>query len=161
MEKLRELGFVGSEWPVSGGTGYLLGEQFFQFITFMGCAPAIKLEPTGPGDEAFCHIRISAVAEPRFLYLRGERPARCPVCRKPGITATEYAQQQLMAAADWHCPACQNKVLTQQLDWRREAGQACFMLEVKDIYPHEGIPTDFLLEQLRDMTQQTWSYFYA
>lgn len=160
VKNLQDIAFLGKPWPVSTGNGFLLGERFFQLITFMGCAPAFKLEPSGPGDEQFCHISISIFPTPQFRFLRSERPARCPTCRKPGITAAEFEQQK-MTEAHWCCPSCQQVIVLQELDWRKEAGLARCLLEVRDVYPHEGVPTDHLLQQLREFTAQEWSYFYA
>ncbi|MDH5178360.1 MAG: hypothetical protein OEZ39_06935 [Gammaproteobacteria bacterium] len=158
VDALQSLGLLGQGLSLPTGAGYLPGERFFQFVSFMGCAPGLKLEPASSDDEKFCHLRVHYYPEPVFLYLRGERQARCPVCRKPGICASEYAAQGGVVDT---CPVCQANIAPGRLDWRKEAGQAGCLLEIREVYPHEGVPTDHLLQQLQSVTSQTWIYFYA
>lgn len=158
---LQDLEFAGETLASTARPAFFIGERFFQLISFMGCAPSLNVEPASPGDEQFCHIRLHHNTTPVFHYLRPERPARCPVCRQPGLRADEFARQQADTGTHWHCPACDTAIKVQQLDWRREAGLGQLLLEVRDVYPHEGVPTDFLLQQLKTATDQTWSYFYA
>ncbi|MDH5408260.1 MAG: hypothetical protein OEZ33_02895 [Gammaproteobacteria bacterium] len=161
VEELRAIKLLGEALSKSNEAGFLLGENFFQLISFMGCAPAFKLEPDDENDEQFCHIRLSLFSSPQFRYLRPERPARCPSCRKPGITASEFAHQYESMNGQWPCPACDERHALNKLDWRKEAGLAKFFIEVRDVYPHEGVPTDHLIHKLKELTGQEWCWFYA
>lgn len=158
---LHALELIGEPLDLPETDAYQLGERLFQLISFMGCAPSFKFEPDGPEDEVFCHVRLHQTPQPQFYYLRAERPARCPACRKPGIQSAGFASLAYSEQQHWLCPACGVESPAGTLDWRREAGMACLLLEVREIYPHEGNPTDVLLNGLKSATGQEWSWFYA
>ena len=63
---LQKTGFLGPKWhspEAVSGERYLIGESFLSQVTFLGCAPAIELEPIAdqPGSTEFCHIEIEPV----------------------------------------------------------------------------------------------------
>jgi len=161
VQQLTELGLLGEAFTVAGETRYKLGERFYQLLSFMGCAPALRLEPDRPGDEKFCHFRFINDAQTVFRYLRPEVKARCPDCRKPGDSANDIRQSCFEGQQDWNCPHCQTAHRLSDINWKHEAGVGRFFLELIDVHPHEVVPTDKLLNDLNRMTGQDWEYFYA
>ncbi len=161
-QQLREIGLIGKPWGEDSQQRYLIGERFLQLVTFLGCAPAIELEPSADAHTEFCHIGISPLYPvPRFLAdSQGVLP-RCPHCRK------RFANWQ-GAVAQWHenpayqaqCPACQQLLSPVELDWQQSAGFGRCFISIFNIYPREAIPTEALLHTLEQATQQSWNYFY-
>ncbi len=162
LEKhLSHLGLLGECFLSGAEPRYKLGEHFFQLLTFMGCAPALKLEPDTLDDEKFCHFHFVQYPQVFFRSLRPEVKARCPHCRKPGSTADEIRREYFLKQQDWRCPHCQKVSSPYELNWKHEAGMGRFFLELVDVYPHEVVPTDCLLKELETFSGHDWQYFYT
>ena len=120
---LADAGFLGE--ALSGCEGaFLVGERFFQLVTFAGCSVALELTPDG--GTPFCHIRLSGPFElPRFLSGRNTRPPRCHNCRSP----LKNWQKMLSSgnspgSASIPCPGCGEARLPWTYDWKEKAGFA-------------------------------------
>jgi len=159
---LLQVGLIGQAWGSGTQRRYLIGEHFLQLVTFLGCAPAIELEPPANGHAEFCHVGISNIYPvPRFMADTQDVLPRCPYCRK------RYEDWQ-SAIQCWHtdaayqtqCPACHKSLSPMELDWRQSAGFGHFFISIFNIYPREAIPTEALLIALSKATDQTWDYFY-
>ena len=159
---LREVGLIGKPWGDASEQRYLIGERFLQLVTFLGCAPAIELEPPTNGDTEFCHLGISQFySSARFMAdSQGVLP-RCPHCRKriaDWQSIIRYWQDN--AAYQTQCPACHRDMAPSEIDWRQSAGFGRFFISIFNIYPREAIPTEALLNTLKKFTNQSWDYFY-
>ena len=161
-QALRQVGLIGQGWGDRSQRRYLIGEHFLQLVTFLGCAPAIELDPPANGDSGFCHVGISDIyPSTRFKADNRDVLPRCPHCRK------RYQDWQ-SALTRWRsdpafqaqCPACQKTMSPMELDWRQAAGFGHFFVFIYNIYPREAIPTEALLLALGKATNQTWDYFY-
>jgi len=162
IEKLFiEIGLAGVAMAGHASPRLLLGPRFYQWITFMGCAPALKLEPDDAADESFCHIRFTQHDELQFRYLRPEVKGRCPACTKLGLTAASFLQQKCLQQQTWTCPHCRQSCSPLALNWKNEAGVGRFFIEFMEVHPHEAIPVDGLLQRLAEVTETKWQYFYV
>ena len=159
--QLQDIGLIGSPFSLGGETRYQPGEGFFQLLSFMGCAPALKLEPDGAGDEKFCHFRIVKKARMELRFLRADIRARCPHCRKPGGPVADIQGLLDRDALYWCCPQCQQDSLLADINWKHEAGLGRLFIELLDVHPHEVVPTDSLLATLSSVTGLQWQYFYT
>ncbi len=157
--RLESLGLLGGPIPSGDEPRFMLGERFYPLLSFMGCAPALRLEPAEEGDRRFCHFRFVDLVEPRFRFLRPEVKARCPHCRKAGDTAEKI--QALVGKQAWTCPHCRQQVALTDINWKHEAGISRYFIELIDVHPHEVVPTDGLLKELTSLTEQKWHYFYT
>ncbi len=160
-QQLQTQGMLGESFLCQGERRYRLGERFYQWLTFMGCAPALRLEATGPDDEKFCHFRFSESPQAQFSYLRPEVRGRCPHCRKAGTTAAEVAADYFAQQRVWSCPHCHESCAPQDIQWKHEAGMSRAFIELLDVHPHEVAPTDSLLNELATLTGCDWQYFYT
>ena len=160
---LVQVGLIGKVWGDGTQHLYLIGERFLQLVTFLGCAPAIELEPPRNGTSDFCHVGISDIySTPRFIADSRDVLPRCPHCRK------RYADWQA-AIQSWRtdpdfqtiCPACNQSLSPIDLDWRQSAGFGRTFVSIFNIYPREAIPTEALLSALQKATNQHWGYFYT
>lgn len=159
---LREVGLIGKPWGEASQQRYLIGDRFLQLVTFLGCAPAIELEPPTNGDAEFCHVGISRLyASAHFIADSQNVMPRCPHCRKR-FEDWQIAIQQWQdnPAYQAQCPACHRNVSPTELDWRQTAGFGRFFVSIFNIYPREAIPTEALLQMLEKVTHQSWDYFY-
>jgi hypothetical protein len=162
LKILKDISFIGEPFEAGGGERYLAGEHFFQYLSFLGCSPAIALAPDAgeaiePGR--FCHIMMAEYPEPVARYGLDTVIPRCPSCRQ----RLEQARERL---ADWKagtvqaCPACGESISPDQLAWKRTAVFGRFFLEIWNIYPGEAVPADSLLQKISVLTAGEWSYAY-
>jgi hypothetical protein len=169
-DSLQDLGLIGAPVQLAQQTFYPVGEQFLQLVTFLGCSPAIELDP--PNDPellaaasasgSFCHVFISQAAQP---WLRGadNTPAPgCPHCSEPlaDWPALQSAWRDNSTQARWTCTACGQSGEPAALSFRKTAGVACSWVEIRGIYPSEAVPGAALLDCLRELAGCDWKTLY-
>jgi len=176
IARLREVAFLGDQIGESLGerlgnpleieqpNRFLVGERFLQYITFMGCSPAVESTPPTDGSLDYCHIHFSKIyPEVRFRSASQNVFARCPQCRK---SIGNWAQAVSLwskdaSAVNFNCDKCAEPVSLTQLGWRHTAGFARLFIDVNSIYPQEAIPTDPFLSLLETQTGTQWDYFFT
>lgn len=137
---------------------WMVGEQFLQLLTFMGCSPHIRLEPDSEDDHDFCHISLRLADTPQLLYSEHSRPCRCNNCAKPVVKSWEAFDSN---AGSWSCGHCNTPhQRLEELRWRNDSGVAVCFIEIHSIYPGEAQPVDSLMKQLEKVTNSDWRYFY-
>lgn len=137
---------------------YLPGDNFLSLITFLGCSPNINLMPVE--DENHCFITLYEPSpEPVCLgYTQTVNP-KCPACKK---RISEWKTPDWQTAGQLcHCDKCQKQTLYSELNWKHECGFARCGFEINHIYPHEAVPTDQLLEKLKQFSGVEWDYCYT
>jgi len=137
---------------------YLPGDNFLSLITFLGCSPNINLMPIECESHCFISI-LDQLEEPVCLgYTQTVNP-KCPACKKrisDWKTPNWKNAEQLC-----NCDKCQKQTLYSELNWKHECGFARCGFEISHIYPHEAVPTDQLLEKLKQFSGFEWNYCYA
>lgn len=158
---LQNKGFISSKWqsPESvTGERYLIGESFLSLVTFLGCAPAIELEPSidKPESTEFCHIEIESFRN-SVEFVRGSDHlvSRCPHCRQ-----RHASWKDIPESLSYSCDKCGVETHLSQYDWKNTAGCGRFFISLHGIYPQEAIPTSSLLLTLEKVSGVKWSYFY-
>ena len=162
VSALQEMGFLGDKWQspesVSGGERYLIGDSFLSQVTFMGCAPAIELEPIveHPESTDFCHIEIEEIKSKVELIQSSDfLISRCPHCRH------RHADwKSIPATLRYSCDKCGVESHLSEYDWKNTAGCGRFFISVHGIYPQEALPTSHLLQVLEKISDTSWDYFY-
>lgn len=161
VRALQETGFVGKKWQSPeevSGERYLIGESFLSLVTFMGCAPAIELEPIAeqPASTEFCHIEVGSI-KPAVEFVRGSEHliSRCPHCRQRHVNWQTVPDTLL-----YSCDKCKTETHLSEYDWKNTAGCGRFFISLHGIYPQEAIPTSHLLQSLEKISDMAWSYFY-
>lgn len=161
VSALQQSGFLGKKWhnPQSvSGERYLIGDSFLSLVTFMGCAPAIELEPIAeePDSIEFCHIEIEAI-KTSVEFVRGSDHliSRCPHCRQRHVNWQTIPETFL-----YSCDQCKVETHLSEYDWKNTAGCGRFFISLHGIYPQEAIPTTALLQSLEKITNTKWGYFY-
>ncbi len=155
ISALQQGGLIADRWQ---GERYLIGDAFLSLVTFMGCAPAIELQPLAqhPDSTDFCHIEFMPLhAQPVFMAGSDHLISRCPHCRQ------RHANWASIPASLTHaCDKCGVASHLAEYDWKHEAGCGRFFIALHGIYPHEAIPTPGLLQLLQQHTGTEWNYFY-
>lgn len=161
ISELQQIGFLGDKWksPESvQGERYLIGDSFLSLVTFMGCAPAIELEPIEeqPNSTEFCHVEIEPV-KPSVEFIRGSDHliSRCPHCRHRHADWNEIPE-----TLSYACDKCNVDTHLSEFDWKKTAGCGRFFITLHGIYPQEAIPTSHLLQTLEKISDTKWDYFY-
>jgi hypothetical protein len=161
LNRLEKIDLIGR--PLENGEGFLLGDAFMQLVTFMGCSPAIRLEPSDSG-EAFCHLLSKGpYPKPRLIEGKNTQPPRCTACRKRIEDWSTLLQDWSEKEAGWtfNCPHCDDPQDPARLDFRQSAGCGRFFLLIENIFPQEAIPSPNLLNTLQQESEdQPWRYFY-
>lgn len=137
---------------------YLPGDNFLSLITFLGCSPNINLIPVE--GESHCFISfIEHSQEPLCLgYTQTVNP-KCPACKK---RIGEWKTTNWQTAGQLcSCDKCQKQTLYAELNWKHECGFARCGFEIHHIYPHEAVPTDQLLDKLKQFSSFEWTYCYT
>jgi hypothetical protein len=156
---LRVSGFMGEGLPEAGF--YKPGEEFFQFITFLGCSPVVALGVAGKTAE-ICRIEISIPLEkPVFFAGTNLKAPRCPGCGHKSLEGRIIGDswQHDPRQHRWTCPECGNAFSAEQLQWRHCAGFGRFFLKVWGIFEGEAVPGDHLLNLLG--THSAFGYFFV
>ena len=161
VKALLRIGFIGEKWqsPESVvGERYIIGESFLSLVTFMGCAPAIELEPLTdePESTEFCHIEIEDIKS-NVEFIQGSEHiiSRCPHCRQ------RHADWKVIPEnLSYACDKCKVESHLSEYDWKNTAGAGRFFISLHGIYPQEALPTANLLQTLEKISGTDWTYFY-
>lgn len=140
---------------------YLPGDGFTSLITFLGCSPNISLLPDDTGTvDSHCFISlITETAEIKCLGYTRQCHPKCPHCRKRIADWKNADWQQPGALCG--CDKCGSQTDYALLNWKHECCFARCGFSIANIYPHEAVPTDQLLEKLQQQTGVAWDYAYA
>ncbi len=158
LQRLDALGLLQAPAADTVTAGrYRAGPEFLSLVMFLGCSPRVTLEPEGGSDgQAPCFLRQHLYSA---IHRIGATPAlkpRCPGCRSP-----QAAVDPAVADASYRCETCGIRSAVSDLDWRRSLGFGRCFLEIAGVHPHEAVPSDKLLDALRDYSETDWRYFYA
>lgn len=137
---------------------YLPSERFLSLITFLGCSPNINLFPVDGEDHCFISF-IEASEQAICVGHTNTVNPKCPACTKR-ITNWQTTNWQL-ARKICTCDKCQQQTPYADLNWKQECGFARCGFVVNHIYPHEAVPTDQLLDLLKQVSKFDWDYCYA
>lgn len=143
---------------------YLVGDEFLQNVTFMGCSPYLKVYPDNDQDTDFCRVEIpSRKGTIQYISIPQAIAPRCPACRKAGYFPDNIIEQWEVQHenAAITCGNCLQPSYLYDLDWRRNAGFCQFYIRISNIFPKEAIPNESLLEWLASISKTDWKYFYA
>lgn len=134
---------------------YYIGEQYLDYIAYLGCSPTIQFEESKTSDK-FCHIKIHTYDIAKLLVNKVQaRAPHCPVCNKPVKDwQTNISNESI------HCKLCHSNSHLSDYNWRKSAGYAQLFIEITDIFPKEAVPQQILLDQLAKEFHTEWDYFY-
>lgn len=140
---------------------YLPGDSFISLITFLGCSPSISLQPDAPSTaDSHCFISlIETTDEAQCLGYTRQCHPKCPHCRKRIADWKTSDWQQPGALC--RCDKCGRETEYVHLNWKHECGFGRCGFSIANIYPHEAVPTDQLLDKLQQLTAVSWDYAYA
>ncbi len=147
-----------------GPNHYLIGDNFLQYVSFLGCSPYLKVYPEHADDTDYCSAYIPDKTQAvRFLANKQVTAPRCPTCKRsiqPEYNLVEAWQKDKNNSAI-QCQYCNTTSTLYELDWRKNAGFFNFAIAISNIFPKEAIPSQDLLDWLQDISGYEWRYFYA
>jgi hypothetical protein len=155
LDKLRELGLIGSSFNYLGELHHKEGPRFRELVAFKA--------PGGPGRERDFHVALlETTADATFLGAANARAPQCPVCRSPFADwRTQLVEwQRDRHGYGWACRKCARMLEIQQLDWLGTGGVARYSLDIWGIHEGEALPSSELLRFLHRQTFKDWTYFY-
>lgn len=159
LQQLSQLELI--TLPAYRENHYLPGDDFTSLITFLGCSPNISLQPDDSNtNDSHCFISlINTTVDPQCLGYTRQCHPKCPQCRKRIADWKTSDWQQPGALCQ--CDKCGCETAYTGLNWKHECCFGRSGFSIANIYPHEAVPTDQLLEMLRQLTGIAWDYAYA
>jgi hypothetical protein len=157
---LADLDILGAP---HGPQTWLAGDGLLRHITFAGCSPYLEFTPPADGGSRFCHLALLGPFDaPRLFTGPHTLKPRCAACK----TRVEEWQPLAAAyaadpAAPWQCPSCGARMGIEDLRWRRHAVFGRLLVEIRSVFPAEGLPSDLLLAALEKATGVSWDYGWA
>lgn len=152
IKVLQETGLAGKSLNKNK---FLVGENFLDHISFMGCSPSIKLENEN-NDDKFTFIQVTTTPDISALIGQHSFAPHCPQCKKP-----EKNWRALLKDNQIQCSNCQTSSEAWHYNWRKSAGFGRCFIEITDIYPKEAIPQVSLLDALEKSFGVPWAYFFC
>ncbi len=158
---LQEIGLVGACFDAGSPARFLAGEAFLNHIVFLGCSPAIELAADAGGRIDVSRVTHVVVREcPDVIVQTGDntRLPGCPHCSEPLHGLTEWLAQSWVYPALWPCRNCDSEVDPLTLGWRRTLAFGRLFVEIWQVYPHEAVPGNILLERLTALGAGPWRH---
>ena len=153
--QLENIGLIAGKIP-DQNNAFFTGKRYLDYITYLGCSPAIQFEPDETSD-SFCHVKIHHYDNAELVVSQIQaRAPHCPNCNKP---VKNWAHNKTEETID--CELCNTTSNIGEFNWRKMAGYARVFIEITDIFPKEAIPQQILLDELNQMCTTDWSYFYS
>jgi hypothetical protein len=156
LAALQDIKLVGQGFAWHDEWHYLPGERFLELITFLGCSPAINIEPSGD-DSEFCHVAIVRDEKPRVFYADNARTPRCLLCKQE---LTDWRDWCDSPKGEHVCPHCGGSVQLDALNWRRTVAIAQGAIIIHGVHDSEAVPAEPLLLALEKATGTRWTYGY-
>jgi hypothetical protein len=141
---------------------FAAGEGFPRHVIFAGCSPHLVMQPADDGDLAFCHVALHGpFAAPRLVTGPNTVKPRCPHCRRRFDDWRNRLPTWNGPAATAVCDGCGTVQAPVRLDWRQHAVGGRVLIELRNVFPAEAMPSDTLLQRLHAATGTGWQYGWA
>jgi len=159
---LQKLGLLGEPVIPEKMNHYLIGDQFLQHISFMGCSPAVEFEPASDNHiawDSFIFVYIPAPTQ-ESVWLADKQMAKpaCPACEK---RTTAWRSVYFPDEGRINCKHCDTESSVCAWNWFDAGGCARQFICIVNVFPRESIPSDHFLQQLAKLTGTNWQYFYV
>jgi hypothetical protein len=146
-----------------GEATWLAGDGLMRQIIFAGCSPHLEFTPPADGGSNFCHLALLGPFDrPRMFTGPNTLKPRCPACKTRVADWRPLAEAfRADPASPWQCPACGAIQGIETLRWRQHAVFGRLLVEIRNVFPAEGVPSDQLLSALEETTGVAWHYGWA
>jgi len=145
-----------------GKRTYLAGNGFGRHVVYAGCSPHLQMRPPDDGSLNFCHVALHGPFDrPRLQTGPNTGKPRCPACRaRIADWQSKLADWQSGEHQAW-CSNCGHSTSPHALDWRRQAISGRGLVELRNVFPGEAMPSDLLLVRLEERSGIPWRYAWA
>lgn len=153
LDAVRERGLTGASFGHFGELHYREGPRFRELVAF----------EAAPAPAAAFHVSLlETTAEAAFLGGANVLPPQCPACRgQLSDWRAQLSEWQLDRHGwGWRCRGCGLRLRVEQLDWLRRAGVARYALDLWGVRENEAKPSPELLDVLRGVSEEDWTWFY-
>ena len=155
ISQLQNTNFISKQINKQINSFYT-GNRYLDYIAYLGCSPAIQFEENETSAN-FCKIKIHQYNTAKLITSKIQsRPPHCPNCHKPVKNWRDNQTQETI-----FCDLCNTNSHIIDFNWRKMAGYAHLFIEITDIFPKEAVPQQILLDQLTEIFQTDWIYFYS
>lgn len=161
LDAVRGRGLIGAAYSHFGELHYKAGPRFGELAGLRSAAPAAPA--AAAGGEATFHVSLMETAsEATFLGGANVQPPQCPGCQgRLADWRAQLAEWQLdRHGYAWTCRRCGRRIPVGRLDWLRTGGVARYALDLWGIREPDTVPSRELLETLRGVTAEDWTYFH-
>jgi len=148
---LDEIDFISIQ---TGSQQLPVGSKLMDYITFLGCSPALQRGEIESGINIHHFNQLTGVGGKSIQTIR------YPGCKHP-VHEPENLVTSYPEVEKWKCPMCGNEGKTEQIQWRKSAGFSTIFIEISQIFPKEAVPSDKLLNALHKFTNLHWQWFYS
>ena len=156
---LSNLEIIG---PPLEGDVFRAGPGFAKHIVFAGCSPYLPMEPPDDGSLRFCHIALQGpFSTPRLVTGTHTVSPRCPSCRHRFSDWRGLLQTHTVDPGSIDCPGCGTRHEICALDWRQRAACGRVLIELRNVFPGEAMPSDTLIASLQRATRLPWAYAWS
>jgi hypothetical protein len=155
ITQLQNINFI-SKAINNQKNSFYTGSRHLDYIAYMGCSPSIQFEESETSS-TFCHIKIHQYDAAKLMVSQIQaRSPHCPKCSKPVDNWLNNKTEKTIT-----CDLCNTTTNIGEFNWRKMAGYAHLFIEITDIFPKEAVPQQILLDQLSEVFQTDWCYFYC
>ena len=86
---------------------------------------------------------------------------RCPFCRHRYSDWQVRFEAQANNPATSECPGCGARNEACALDWRQRAACGRVLVELRNVFPGEAVPSDTLIASMNRATGLNWVYAWS
>jgi hypothetical protein len=169
VSDLGKIGLIGNKYA---DHEFQIGEKFLELIDFVQHRRAILLDKSGTRGivDSYTGRSIEVVSYGEQISLHGVNSymqdcyLRCPSCQFEqdinvvyNVLSTWHENQKTYR---WHCEQCAESWHVYELNWHDGFAFARCAIDIWHIHYDEAVPTQPLLEFLKNKTGGDWTYFY-
>ncbi len=153
IANLEAINFIGQ--PVAQET-YLSGKDFFKYLSFLGCAPNLALNP----DESEQYLRIVTpqLAQPKLFFSPRAKPPLCLPCKAPIEDWKTSIDQTNKGSIQ--CQHCSEKSNIDALNLRKRACYTQHLIQIMPVFESEAVPTESLFSAFEKQLHYAFKLAY-
>jgi len=171
VDTLSTLDIIGNTILKDNNDYFLAGQNYLQYISFLGCAPNIKFEQHTEISLSDLKQTIADLNYIQFDFMTNNYcfkktdfgiKAICPSCKTIILKWSEMIKTwEINYKTELACPNCNEIISILDVNWKKTAGFYQSAILFHGIQTELALPTDTLLTQLEKITNVKWQYFYA
>ena len=171
IKYLKDIKLINEKKIVTSKEYYNQGDQFLSLIKFHGFHTVIELGKVGNDlkeinrGNSYNYCTIEVEFKDSGIHFLGGGNTQSPFC----INCNYCIEDWMSLMSEWYdnqdtyvwkCPDCSNTYKPWEFDWKQTNGFGNKVIKIWGVYENEAIPSDILLDGLKDISNIDWKYFY-